>query len=116
MVTQAVYRGGAICHHAFGIKLHIVSHYSLHKPAFYPVSLLLKTSCRAKKVMKIYSSGAKQTLWQVTGKSYLTYFLPKTMKRSPSALFGHTASQMPYTVKNVDTKDSSKYIHMDIFT
>lgn len=69
MVTQAVYRGGAICHHAFGIKLHIVSHYSLHKPAFYSVSLLLKTSCRAKKVMKIYSSGAKQTLWQVTGKS-----------------------------------------------
>lgn len=63
MVTQAVYRGGATCHHAFGSKLHITSPYSLQKPAFYSVSLLLKTSCRAKKVMKVYSSGAKQTLW-----------------------------------------------------
>lgn len=61
-VTQAVYRGGAICHHAFGIKLHTVSHYSLQKPVFYAVSLSLKTSCRAKKVVKVYSSGAKQTL------------------------------------------------------
>lgn len=69
LVTQAVYKGGAVCHHAFGIKLHIISHYSLHKPAFYSVSLLLKTSCKAKKVMKVYSSGAKQTLWQATGKS-----------------------------------------------
>lgn len=69
LVTQAVYKGGAVRHHASGIKLHIISHYSLHKPAFYSVSLLLKTSCKAKEVMKVYSSGAKQTLWRVTGKS-----------------------------------------------
>lgn len=71
---------------ALRCTLHLVT--ACKKAAFHPTKLLLKISCRAKKAAEVYFSGAKQMLWQVPGKSWLTWFFPLDFS-------GHRASQMP---------------------